>query len=154
MRSALVWLGLAACAPVAPVSVAAPASTGVDRLAWLEGTWESEEGDSRNVETWWVEGDALRGTNITWQAGNEVHREELELLQVAGVITYRAAPQGQAANDFALVTSDGSSATFEDPAHDWPQRIQYVRHGDDLKAVVSGLHEGSRTATWSWHRER
>ena len=65
---------------------------------------------------------------------------------------YRALPQGQAVHDFPLVSQGTNTVTFEDPGHDWPQRIHYKVVVSALRAVVSGTGEGSRTATWTWRR--
>lgn len=147
---ALICLVLAACGPRGDTESPDPETS----LAWLEGTWESVSGTSRNVETWEVTPGGLRGSNVTWDQGVEVHREALQVREEAGAVIYRAAPQGQTANDFTLVHSRRRTASFEDPGHDWPQRIRYARDGDVLRAVVSGLAEGSRTVTWTWHRTR
>ena len=52
---------------------------------------------------------------------------------------------------FRLVASDGTSATFENPAHDFPQRIQYRRDGDRLVATISA-RDGSNAMSWTYRR--
>ena len=60
-------------------------------------------------------------------------------------------PQGGAPVAFALVRHDTASATFENPAHDYPQRIVYARDGDTLTATISAI-DGSKPRSWSYRR--
>ena len=52
---------------------------------------------------------------------------------------------------FALVRHDGTSATFENAAHDYPQRIAYARDGDTLTATISAI-DGSKARRWTYRR--
>ena len=120
-------------------------------LAWLVGYWLAEEGDRREVEHWKADGDALRGRNESWRGGELVHHERLQIVKHGETVVYRADPATQAGHEFPLVEHAEGVVRFEDPAHDWPQRIVYTRQGDELTATVSG-GEGnkSRTAVWTW----
>lgn len=143
----LVALTVTACALPEPSAVPTSSS-----WHWLEGTWEFVKGDIRTVERWERGVEGLRGTNTTWKDGEPVHRESLKLLIVDGIWVYRASPEGQESNDFRLVSRSDRAAVFEDPEHDWPQRIAYAREGEVLRAVASGIDPGSRSATWTWRR--
>lgn len=44
-----------------------------------------------------------------------------------------------------------ASATFENPAHDFPQRIVYRRTGDSMVATISALN-GSNAMSWTYMR--
>jgi hypothetical protein len=56
---------------------------------------------------------------------------------------YAAAPSGQAPAEFESVAVSDSSATFENLAHDFPQRIIYRRMGrDSLLARVEATRGG------------
>jgi len=41
---------------------------------------------------------------------------------------------------------------FENPDHDFPQRIEYARAGDTLTATISTM-DRERTFSWSWTRQ-
>ena len=60
-------------------------------------------------------------------------------------------PQGGAPVAFALAQRDKTSATFENAAHDYPQRIAYVRSGDTLTATISAI-DGSKARRWTYRR--
>jgi len=136
-------MALAAASPAVPV----------DDLAWLAGQWASETGDRWTEESWTPpRGGVMLGHSRTGRG--DVMRE-FEFLRIAadadGALAYIAQPQGGAAVAFALVRQEGRSATFENPGHDYPQRIHYVRDGDTLTATISRI-DGSKPMRWTFRR--
>ena len=89
------------------------------------------------------------------RSGRGERLREFEFLRIAagddGAISYIAMPQGGAAVAFRLVRQEGTSATFENAAHDYPQRIAYVRGGDTLTATISAI-DGSKPRRWTYRR--
>lgn len=85
--------------------------------------------------------------------GDEVG--EVEFMRLAagpdGVPVYFATPNGAATVGFRLVHMEANVATFENPAHDFPQRISYRRTGDVLVATVSAV-DGSHAMSWTYRR--
>jgi hypothetical protein len=71
----------------------------------------------------------------------------------AGSLVYSAMPNGRApATDFMLTAIDGTGATFENPAHDFPKKIRYALQSDGtLQATISGA-PGQRTLTYTFSR--
>ena len=63
-------------------------------------------------------------------------------------------PRGRAPTSFKLAASDSVSATWENPAHDFPQRILYRREGrDSLVAAIEGPSStGTRRIEWRMGR--
>lgn len=117
-------------------------------LAWLSGTWVSFEDAVRSEEVWTAPaGATMFGINRTVRAGRTVHYEWLKIERRADGIYYVASPQGQTTADFRLTSAREGQAVFENPAHDFPQRIEYRRTGDSLVARVSGT---DRVEEWSW----
>jgi hypothetical protein len=56
-----------------------------------------------------------------------------------GRLAYTARPSGQAGASFRLVRVDGNSVVFENPHHDFPQRIGYTLNADgSLTAFIEG----------------
>lgn len=131
---------------------ASPAAT-VDDLAWLAGDWV-READGRWTEESWTapRGGVMLGHS---RSGRGDALREFEFLRIVagadGVPAYIAQPGGRAPVAFALVRRDGTSVTFENPAHDYPQRIHYVRDGDALTATIA-LIDGSRPMRWVYRR--
>jgi hypothetical protein len=62
-----------------------------------------------------------------------------------------ASPQGIKPTRFRLVMIERRQLVFENPGHDYPQRIRYVRDGNILIATISML-DGSKPATWRYRR--
>ena len=143
---------IAMMAAAAMLVAASPAAT-VDDLGWLAGQWTSE-GDGRWTEESWS---APRGGMMIGysRAGRDDGLREFEFLRIAagedGGLAYLAQPQGQAPVAFRLVRRDAASATFENGAHDYPQRIAYARSGDTLTATISAI-DGSKARSWTYNR--
>ena len=131
---------------------ARPAAS-VDDLGWLAGDWASEA-DGRWTEESWApaRGGVMLGHS---RSGRDEALREFEFLRIArgddGALAYIAMPQGGAPVVFRLVRQEGTSATFENAAHDYPQRIAYVRGGDTLTATISAI-DGSKPRSWSYRR--
>ena len=131
---------------------ASPAAT-VDDLAWFAGDWVSEA-DGRWTEESWASprGGVMLGYS---RSGRGEELREYEFIRIArgddGALVYIAQPQGGAPVAFRLVRQDGTRASFENPAHDYPQRIVYARDGDTLTATISAI-DGSRARSWTYRR--
>ena len=72
-----------------------------------------------------------------------VEFEHLQIFERSGRAVYHAEPSGQKPADFeARVVSD-TLVTFENLAHDFPQRVTYRRRGaDTLVARIEGVRNG------------
>ena len=131
---------------------ASPAAT-VDDLAWFAGDWVSEA-DGRWTEESWASprGGVMLGYS---RSGRGEELREYEFIRIArgddGAIAYIAMPQGGAPVAFRLVRQERTRATFENPAHDFPQRIDYVRDGDTLTATISAI-DGAKPRRWTYRR--
>lgn len=133
----------------------APARQSVDDLAWMSGRWVSEEGGRWTEEQWSA---PRAGTMIGYSwSGEGVAVREYEYLRLQSgeddEIVYLAQPGGQpAAVGFHLAQAAGTSATFENPTHDFPQLIRYVRDGDTMIATISKM-DGSNAMSWTYRRQ-
>jgi hypothetical protein len=133
----------------------AQAPARVDELAWLAGRWETAGDGGRWTEEMWSapRGGLMLGASRSGQSG-AVREFEFLRLQAGedGVLVYLAQPGGRApAVPFRLTQSDSASATFENPAHDFPQRIRYQRSGETLTATISAI-DGSNAMRWRYRR--
>lgn len=69
--------------------------------------------------------------------------EALRIVPKDGTLTYIAQPGGQNETPFAATLISDTLAVFENPAHDFPQRIAYRRVGtDSVVARISAVHNG------------
>lgn len=132
----------------------APPPTSVADLGWMSGRWESVSANGRWTEESWSapRGGIMLGHS---RSGSGDRVREFEFLRLHpgpdGVLAYHAQPGGRPATAFRLTARDGTSATFENPDHDFPQRIRYVRTGDTMVATISRLN-GSNAMSWTYHR--
>jgi hypothetical protein len=76
--------------------------------------------------------------------GRTVEYEFLLLrLDSAGDIFYVAKPSGQPEASFKLIRATATEAVFENPQHDFPQRISYTLKPDGtLLAAIEGQKDG------------
>ncbi|MBO9697696.1 MAG: hypothetical protein J7499_15995 [Sphingopyxis sp.] len=139
-------------AAAAVLAGASPAAT-VDDLAWMAGQWSREDGGRWTEEGWTPpRGGVMLGYS---RSGRGDAMREFEFLRIArgadGAPAYIAQPGGGPPVVFRLVRREGASATFENPAHDYPQRIHYARDGETMIATISAI-DGSKAVGWTYRR--
>ena len=61
---------------------------------------------------------------------------------------------GQPPTPFVLLPGKDGEAVFENKAHDFPQRIEYRREGEDLYAEIGGPGEGDKEAVIPYRYRR
>lgn len=122
-----------------------------DSLAWMSGEWRSEGDGARSEEHWMSPaGGMLMGMHRDVTPGG-VTFEHIRIEVVEGALTYLASPQGAPATPFRLTEVGPGHAVFENPAHDFPQRIVYRRDDDKLCAGIAAIgEEPSPDHTWCW----
>jgi hypothetical protein len=105
----------------------------VEAMRWLLGDWQAISGEKTVYECWWPQPpDALEGVGRTMSADQLKLEERLRLEVRDGRLHYDAdVSVNPDAVAFGLVTCDDSSWTFENPEHDFPQRILYRRTSDE-----------------------
>lgn len=118
------------------------------RLGWLAGCWELRTPTRVTHEQWMAPlGGALLGMSRTVAGGVVREFEFLRIARIADTLSYVAAPSGQRETRFAMTQLSDTAVTFANPAHDFPQQIEYRRRGtDSLVATISGMTGGGRRA--------
>ena len=71
-----------------------------------------------------------------------VEFESVLIREQGGVLAYESHPSGQASAVFLSTAVEENSVVFENPRHDFPQRIGYRREGDSLLAWIEGPRNG------------
>jgi hypothetical protein len=129
--------------------------TNVRDLSWMSGRWVASAGGRWTEEHWSaVRGGTMMGYSWTGE-GDAIHEYEYLRLQAGedDEVVYLAQPAGRpAAVGFYLSQADATSATFENPDHDFPQRIRYRRDGDVMVATISKM-DGSNAISWTFRRQ-
>ena len=124
-------------------SAAFAAPDPVAQVAWLQGCWRAAGAEAGSVEQWTAPaGGTMLGLSRTVKGGKTVAHEFLQIRETApGKLAYIAMPSGQATTTFGLAEASASHAVFENPAHDFPQRVIYRRDGDSI-LTVNGKAKG------------
>jgi len=142
---------------LAPVPAFAQACGSLNDLRWLLGDWTAE-GDRTTFHESWTEStpQTFEGSGIERSKpdGAEKGGEALRLVEMAGgvfyvsKVTHNALPVA-----FRLTGCDSGSYVFENPAHDFPRRLEYRRDGDD-RLVVRVSDGGEKGFTLDFSRAR
>jgi hypothetical protein len=121
----------------------------------MVGAWRGEAG-TRTLEEFWTPAndDTMLGVNRTSKGSQTSFFEYLRIEKQKDGIYYLASPKGRCpAIAFKLVESAAQRAAFENPEHDFPQRIIYWREGDAMHARIEGTQKGRPKASqWSWQK--
>lgn len=110
-------------------------------LAWLSGCWRMTRGNTVIDEQWLSPlGGMMLGTGRTVKGGQVMEYEFIVLRTTAAGATYEAHPSGQDSTTFTSHTPPtGDQVVFENPAHDFPQKVGYRRVGaDSLVGWIEG----------------
>jgi hypothetical protein len=139
MKTLLPALLLAACA-----SAQAQADPFVP-VAWLAGCWAQQGREAGSVEQWMTPaGGLMLGMARTLKNGRVVEFEFMQIRADAeGKLSYIAQPQGRPPTEFKPLRQGEAEAVFENPAHDFPQRVLYrLAAPDRLVARIEGQMNG------------
>ena len=132
------------------------AAVALHPLAWLEGSWHADDGAG---EHWFrgADADVLVGQGFIVRASMEDEHDEnpqaveqttetMEIQHRGDTYVYVASPAGQTPTEFVLTTLEPNHFIAENPSHDFPTRIEYLREGERLTAHVSSSARAFRVA--------
>ncbi len=92
-------------------------------------------------------GKMMLGMSHTVVNGKTREYEFIRIVQEEnGDIFFIATPSGQKEARFKMTSATEREARFENPAHDFPQRIIYRREGDSLIGRIEGTSNGKERA--------
>jgi len=136
MRSILLFLMLL------PVLALARTTEPITSAAWLAGCWAVDGKEAGTGEQWMAPaGGTMLGAGRTVKDGKTVGFEFMQIRSSEeGKLEFVAMPSGQNETTFSLVSSTEGSLVFENPGHDFPQRIMYRSISTDQ---IIGRAEGS-----------
>lgn len=125
-----------------------------DSLAWMAGSWESTANGIETEESWLAPKSGLMlGVSRTTRPNAASAFEFLRINNTQEGVAYFAQPGGKPATAFKLMKLEGQSVVFENPEHDFPQRILYRREGDVLHARIEGTINGKdRAKDWEFKK--
>ena len=136
----LTVVAVSASASSQPTAVAAKTTD----LAFMAGCWGLDQ-NGRHIEEHWLApaGGSLIGVSRTVAGGKTTEYEFMQIRDLPDGLTYTAKPSGQPEASFKVSSLTPEEVVFENPAHDFPQRIRYRRAGaDGLHARIEGTLNG------------
>ena len=119
----------------------------IKAASWLLGNWENKSADGNLSETWKKVNDStFQAESYFIKEKDTLHFETITLQQKGEELTYNAAVKGQN-NDkpvsFKLTTATDKQLVFENPKHDYPQKISYTQiTPENLAAKITGIQQG------------
>ena len=114
------------------------------KLGFISGCWKGGDKVQILEEQWTMPaGQSMLGVGRTIKDGKTEFYEFLQIRERSDGIFYIAEPKGEKAVSFKLVKVNDSQAIFENPQHDFPQRIIYQKAIDgSLLASLEGTESG------------
>jgi len=122
-----------------PLSGGANDTTANPSLDWIAGHWCAELGETTAEEIWLrPHGGIAVGLGRTRTSDRTTGFEYIRIAEQDGVQSFIAQPGGRPPTSFKRTAGGERWVRFENPDHDFPQRIEYRRDGDALHAEVAG----------------
>lgn len=153
ISSLIALLTIAACNNAGNTQAAVNAAdyTRLEKANWLVGAWENKSNEGNATEIWKKENDStLTGISYFVVGKDTVSTEQIRLHQSAKDVFYVPTIPDQNGGlpvEFKLTGSDNNSLVFENPSHDFPQKITYTRiTNDSMIAEISGKQQGKEKA--------
>jgi hypothetical protein len=115
----------------------------------MEGTWQARTAKGAIYEEWKA-GNAnnMHGRSYKVNGSDTITLETVQLLEQENKLYYIPTVNGQNNNQpvrFNLTSNADRTFIFENPAHDFPQRIIYkLIHADSMVAWIDGNINGKR----------
>ena len=114
---------------------------------WLLGNWENKSPDGHLSESWKKINDSLFiGESYFIKGKDTLHFEKIQMKQKDEALFYIAAVKGQN-NDKPVTFKHNDTIekqlVFENPKHDYPQKIVYSQiTKDSIIIQISGIQQG------------
>lgn len=115
---------------------------------WLLGEWSKTDSLGTLKENWTLQNDSsLVGTSYYIQNEKDtIHFESMELTEINESLIYEATVRGENNDEstpFKMTKSTDSVLVFENPKHDYPQKITYkLINAKNMLATISGKING------------
>lgn len=125
--------------------ISLPAAANISRLSWLTGCWAYDGEEAGSGEYWMPPaGGTMLAISRTVRNSKTVGFEYLRITETGDEsLILIAAPSGQNPTRFSLLSLTDNEVVFENPAHDFPQRIIYrLGNGGKLLGRIEGESDG------------
>jgi hypothetical protein len=114
---------------------------------WLIGNWENKMEQGTLSESWEKANDStFNGKSYFIKNKDTLNNETIVLTQKGSELFYIPVVKGQNNNEpvmFKMTKADTRQLVFENPKHDFPQKITYTKiTSDSIVAAISGVVNG------------
>lgn len=114
-------------------------------IDWIAGHWCVDLGENTVEELWLPpHGGVVVGLGRTRTTDRTIAFEYFRIVDRDGIQSYIAQPGGQPPTAFKRTAGGERWVRFENPDHDFPQRVEYRRDGDALRAEIAGPGENGK----------
>ena len=108
-------------------------------IDWIAGYWCGQIGEETFEEIWLTpHGEVTVGVGRSLKGDKTTGFEFFRIADIDGVQSFIAQPSGNPPTAFRRTDGGETWVRFENPEHDFPQRVEYRRDGDALHAEVAG----------------
>ncbi|MES2748638.1 MAG: DUF6265 family protein [Bacteroidota bacterium] len=124
----------------------------LDKAKWLLGNWEKKDSLGTLTESWQILDDSTYVGQSIYITSKEdtVHKETIELMQNGDFLLYSATVKGENKDEptqFQLRENIDSLLVFENPKHNYPQKIRYQLNIDkSVFITISGTQNGKTSS--------
>lgn len=122
--------------------------------AFLSGSWYGKVEGIHMEEHWTTAaGDRMVGMHRDLKPNGKSDFEFLRIERREGTLAYVSMPGARPETVFPLKSRTLDRIVFENPTHDFPQRIIYWMDGPRLCARIEGIMNGNEASDqWCWSR--
>jgi len=146
--STLILVSFVCCKKEAKTEVPVKTYSNLAKAKWFIGEWGNKSAEGELTERWKKENDSVYFGESYFVVGENdtVFAEHVRLEETNGKLTYIVTVPGQNKElpvGFEMTSSKNNQIVFENPKHDYPNKITYsLVEKDSLIAEISGLKKG------------
>lgn len=125
----------------------------LEKANWLLGSWEYKDTTGTLHETWTTDTDSsyVGKSYFVINEKDTLHNESFELIENEEHLIYNSAVIGEDYDEpvpFQLTKDEDSVLIFENPKHDYPNKIEYkLNKNSSLQITISGKVKGKNNKT-------
>lgn len=121
----------------------------IEKANWLIGEWQNNSETEKVTEIWEKENDSVYvGKSYTLRNMDTISSERIRIEEHGDQLFYIPVVKNQNAGEavkFTLASSGANQLAFENPEHDFPQKVSYsLITTDSLFAEISGMYKGQQ----------
>ncbi|GAC15909.1 DUF6265 family protein [Aliiglaciecola lipolytica] len=124
------------------LNTAKASCTTLSQLDWILGTWQTQP-DGNTQETWYkISEDTFSGIGSSRNSAGKLQQQEsMRLVQMQSDLFYLAkVGHNSMPIPFRVTKCAENSVTFENPTHDFPNKLVYMRTKNKMHVAVSGFN--------------